>query len=45
MDQEKQITEEEFSEFNKNLWLALIFGIPEGGLLESEADKQNSEND
>lgn len=45
MDQEKeQMTQEEFSELNRNLWLALIFGITEGGLLESEADKQNSEN-
>lgn len=45
MDQEKeQMTQEEFSELNRNLWLVLIFGLTEGGFLESEVDKQNSEN-
>lgn len=44
MDQEEQTTREEFSELSRNLLLALIFGITEGGLLESEADKTESEN-
>lgn len=46
MDQEKEpaVTQEEFSELNRNLWLALIFGITEGGLLEPETDQNDSEN-
>lgn len=44
MDQEEQMSKEGFSEFNKNLWLALIFLLAGGDFLDLQADKQNSEN-